>query len=75
MMAGLPDIGRRNGEAAIAFLASERIPCISMSLGGTQARRIRFWPATGRAQQLLLGENAKDPVVVVRPRAGAIELF
>lgn len=75
MMAGLPDIGRRNGEAAIAFLASERIPCVSMSLGGSQARRIRFWPATGRAQQLLLGEHAKDPVVVVKPRAGAIELF
>ncbi|MEH7830571.1 chemotaxis protein CheD [Gemmobacter denitrificans] len=61
MMAGLPDIGRRNGEAAIAFLAGERIPCISMSLGGNSARRIRFWPATGRAQQLLLADQATDP--------------
>lgn len=75
MMAGLPDIGRRNGEAAIAFLSGERIPCISMSLGGTAARRIRFWPATGRAQQLLLGAQTEDPVIPMAPRAGAIELF
>jgi chemotaxis protein CheD len=30
---------------------NEGIPCKSQSLGGNQARRVRFWPATGRAQQ------------------------
>jgi hypothetical protein len=52
IMPNLPDIGRRNAESALAFLRNEGIPCRSQSLGGNQARRVRFWPATGRAQQL-----------------------
>jgi chemotaxis protein CheD len=54
IMTNLPDIGRRNAESALAFLRNEGIPCKSQSLGGNQARRVRFWPATGRAQQLLI---------------------
>jgi chemotaxis protein CheD len=54
IMSNLPDIGRRNAESALAFLRNEGIPCKSQSLGGNQARRVRFWPATGRAQQLLI---------------------
>lgn len=75
MMAGLPDIGQRNGEAARAFLIAEGIPCNVMSLGGTTGRRIRFWPSTGRAQQLLLHALDTDPVIPLAPRSGSIELF
>lgn len=73
----LPDIGLRNGEAALAFLKGEGIPCDAADLGGNKARRVRFWPATGRAQTLLL--DRPDPVITrERPAAltePSIELF
>jgi len=75
MMAGLPDIGRRNGEAALNFLKTEGIPCVSMSLGGHAARRVRFWPASGRALQLLLAPDTSDPAVRSPPKPGGVELF
>lgn len=59
IMAGLPDIGRSNAEAALAFLTREAIACVSMSVGGSDGRRIRFWPTTGRARQLLLGSGGQ----------------
>jgi chemotaxis protein CheD len=80
IMSNLPDIGRRNGESALAFLRNEGIPCRSQSLGGRQARRVRFWPATGRAQQMLIErrdavEHAEIVAQRPRPPAGSIELF
>jgi chemotaxis protein CheD len=77
MIRGLPDIGHRNGEAALAFLKGEGIAVSAQSLGGTQARRIRFWPETGRAQQLLLIDAQEVQVNQPQPPAsgGSIELF
>ena len=76
MLASLPDIGRRNGDAAITFLHSERINLRAHSLGGTQARRIRFWPATGKAQQMLLRQTHDDAQSTSPlPTLGSIELF
>lgn len=76
MMAGLPDIGQRNADAARRFLHNEGIPLIASDLCGHQARRIRFWPAIGRVQMHLLGEA---PVPLrERPtpqRGGDVELF
>lgn len=54
-------IGFRNGTFVKEYLANEGIPCIAESLGGTQARRIRFWPTSGRVSQLLL--DSADPRV------------
>lgn len=77
MLKGLPDIGRRNGEAAMAFLRGEGIRLRAQSLGGTQARRVRFWPTTGRAQQLLLVDTQDVQLshVAQLPLGGSIELF
>jgi chemotaxis protein CheD len=77
MLPGLPDIGRRNGEAALAFLRGEGIALGAHSLGGTLARRIRFWPATGKAQQMLLDDIADvQPLPVLpAPATGSVELF
>lgn len=58
----LGSIGRANAEFALRFLETESIPCVSRSLGGTMARRIRYWPATGRAQQMFLGARAAPPL-------------
>lgn len=78
MIAGLSDIGQSNGEFARRFLRNENIPCIAESLGGTKARRIRFWPASGRAKQMLLG-NVQSiepaPPVVSLKLTNDVELF
>lgn len=57
MAANLRDIGQSNSEFAKTFLHNENIPIVSESLGGTMARRVRFWPVTGRAQLLLIPNN------------------
>lgn len=75
MMSGLPDIGSRNSEAASRFLRMESIPILSASLGGNEARRVRFWPTTGRAQLLLVGRAIEEKPPASRPVTGSIELF
>lgn len=76
VVAGLSDIGERNGSFAMEYLATERIPVISKSIGGTQARRIKFWPATGRVnQKLVVSSEAPVPVAPPPPKANDLELF
>lgn len=55
----LNDIGGANAAFARSFLADEDIPIIAQSLGGDSARRVRFWPAAGRAQQMIV-DKAQD---------------
>jgi chemotaxis protein CheD len=59
---GLTNAGAVNGAFARRFLADEGIRCISESLGGNQARKLRFWPVSGRAQQMLLGGDVQVPI-------------
>ncbi len=75
ILPGLMDIGRRNGDAALQFLQSEGIACPAMSLGGNRARRVRFWPDSGRVQQLLLDPSFGDPHTGAAPEPGPIDLF
>lgn len=56
MISGFSDVGIRNAQFVHDFLNSEGIPCIGQSLGGKQARKIQFWPCTGRARQKFLGQ-------------------
>jgi len=76
MIAGLTDVGQKNAEFVLDFLRRENIDCIGQSLGGTQARRVEFWPGTGRARQRLLGETrvieAPPPAL---PVGNGVELF
>lgn len=78
MIAGLSDIGQSNCEFARRFLRDEGIPCLAESLGGTKARRIRFWPVSGRARQMLLGNvHSVEPTPPATPPkpANDVELF
>lgn len=78
MIAGLSDIGQSNAEFARRFLRDEGIPCRAESLGGDQARRIRFWPASGRARQMLLGNvrlTEPAPPPPPPPAGNDVELF
>ncbi|KUF12822.1 chemotaxis protein CheD [Pseudoponticoccus marisrubri] len=80
MIGNVRDIGAQNAAFARRFLADERIPCRAESLGGVCARRIRFWPVSGLARQMLV-EGPVDRVAPPRPAAKpapafpAIELF
>ena len=80
MAANLMNIGEQNGAFARGFLHDESIPIISESLGGTQARRIRFWPGTGAAQQMIVPATEikvpeTRPVPPPKPIENDISLF
>lgn len=80
MMGNLRDIGASNAVFARSFLKDEGIPCIAESVGGTSARRIRFWPTTGRVRQLMVAADAvslpvEKPAPIPRPKTDEITLF
>jgi chemotaxis protein CheD len=80
MIAGLSDVGARNAEFARGFLGREAIPCLSESLGGTQGRRVQFWPSSGRARQMLmeasvLSRDEIEPPCRPLPAGDDVELF
>lgn len=76
----LPDIGGQNASFAKAYLENEEIRTMHRgSVGGQQARRIQFWPVTGRVRQSLLAENtvftSESAVRIPRDGAGRVEVF
>lgn len=76
MISGLSDIGHENVEFTERFLAKEGIPLTTKSFGGTQARNLRFWPASGRVQQRMT--DAKVRNVETQPpltKGPSVELF
>jgi len=83
MMKNLSDIGAKNASFAADFLRQESIPVIGGSTGGETARRIRFWPATGKAQQRIMGQGenhvfARELSIAaapVAPPADDVEFF
>lgn len=77
---GLSDIGAQNAEFAVGFLHSEELKHVGGHTGGDQARRVQFWPASGRARQKLVASetapaNTMKPVPVVPADVGDVELF
>lgn len=66
MNSNLRDIGSANASFAQAFLNDEGIPLRASSLYGSMARRIRFWPTTGRVRQMLV-DNSVDVLASERP--------
>ncbi len=80
---GTGDIGRSNIDLMHKFFAAENIPIHSEDLGDTFARRIRYWPTSGRAQiQRIPMARAKDVVSTEKQAAskivatsGSVELF
>lgn len=81
VLENLSDIGSQNAAFARRFLSTEGIRIVGESLGGRQARRIRFWPTTGRASQLLLDRadvfraERSAPRSEPQVESGALELF
>jgi chemotaxis protein CheD len=76
-MTGRYAVGARNIAFAEKFLKAEGIANTGGSTGGTQGRRIEFWPVEGRARQIFLRSAPPPEPVKVRkvPHAGEVELF
>ena len=74
MLSGLTDIGARNAEFANTYLLREAIPCEAESTGGHRARRIRFWPKTGRVRQRFVGQ-APDLKPIEEPELHGVEML
>ena len=83
MMSGLTNIGDLNASFAEHFLRTEGIMVIGGSVRGDRGRRIQFWPATGRARQVLLRVENDLPFAAERDTPlpsplvspGTVELF
>lgn len=79
---GLTDVGAQNSAFAERFLRDEGLTYLGGSLRGDRARRIQYWPATGRARQILLAPTESRVFAAERHRparpvedTGALELF
>jgi chemotaxis protein CheD len=82
VVGGLTDIGDQNALFAERFLMDEGIVFTGGSLGGALARRIQYWPATGRARQLFLapaeamvGRELELKAAIAPKDDGQVELF
>ena len=74
MLKGRTDIGARNVRFGREYLVNEHIVCDAESVGGSKARRIRFWPATGKVHMKLVEEAPElEPAKIVRKND--VELF
>lgn len=79
MNTGMADIGARNASFVRKFLRDEDISIEGESLGGDGARRIQFWPATGRARQHIVDASSvadsERSLTAPASRTGDLELF
>lgn len=77
MMEGLGDIGAKNSRFAVDFCKREGIDVVAMSLGGVGARRVQFWPSTGKARQRILADTwvTELPPARIAPTTSEVELF
>jgi chemotaxis protein CheD len=79
---GLSDVGASNAAFAERFLRDEGIPIVSSSTGGVSARRVEFWPTSGRVRQRLVAvdnapQDVRRPAPAPMPAAssGDVDLF
>ena len=75
MLNGKTDIGARNVAFGRQYLANEGIPCDAENVGGTRARRLKFWPATGAVKMLVVTDQVPEVEPVPQPKTNDVELF
>jgi len=82
LFGGLTDVGSQNAAFAERFVRDEGLRHTGGSMLGERARRIQFWPVSGRARQILLAPDEARVFAIERrhvaaPPAdtGALELF
>jgi chemotaxis protein CheD len=76
------DVGKRNIDFALEYIAKDGLTVAGSDLGGESPRRVVYFPATGkvrvkklRSQEVLAQERAYRDKVSHQPIEGDIELF
>jgi chemotaxis protein CheD len=74
---GLTDIGEKNAQFAERYLNREGIRNLGGDVGGRQARRLQFWPVSGRVRQMKVVAPPETVIQPARPAKdiGAVEFF
>ena len=82
VLEGMTDIGRANIEFVREFFTTEGLDVVAEDLGGVRARRVRYWPRSGRVQLLHMPINTAKGIVEREAEAarrgaaaGTVELF
>lgn len=75
MIDGLSDAGEKNGVFVKDFLRREGIAVVGEDLGGSRARRVEFWPGTGRARMKYVEKSVRSEPVVKATVKTDVELF
>lgn len=76
LSSGLADVGLNNAAFARNYLKREGIRYSGGSTGGTHARKVQFWPGSGRARQAFLPRAVEPEFPPVRiDYGGDLELF
>jgi chemotaxis protein CheD len=81
----MTDVGRRNIEFVRRYIESEGLKLVGEDLGGSYPRKVRFFPATGKAQVRKLRQLHNDTILSREeaylrdigdaPVEGGVELF
>lgn len=81
----LSSVGTRNAEFVLRFLTTERIPVLAQDLASNYARKVYYYPSTGRVrlkmirdmhnQTILQREREYSRRIEVQPVGGEVELF
>lgn len=85
VIAGMSDIGRKNIDFVHDYFKTEELPIAAEDVGGTCARKVRYFPASGKAMLQRLATHETHEVVreeaelnrklSVAPLGGQIILF
>ena len=79
------DVGAKNADFVLAYIRNEGLHLVGQDLGGSMARRIHYFPATGRVLRRVLRPEAMSETVSQelnfmstlrqKPIEGDVELF
>ena len=79
------NVGQRNAEFVLRYLADEGVPVLAQDLGDTCPRRLHYFPATGRVMlkrlpsaqgaEVAEGEKLYRSRLQQTPASGSVELF
>ena len=75
MVHGLSEEGTRNGRFVVEFLGNEGICHLGGDLGGQRARRVEFWPGSGRARMKFVEDEVKVSRVADPAPTNSVALF
>lgn len=85
IIAGMTNIGKKNIDFILAYIATERLHCVAEDLGGDEPRKVLYQPRTGKLlvkklrnlhnNTILVREESYRNSLNTEPVSGEIDLF